>query len=143
MERYFRAGSNTMLDFGKNTFGCICQGKNHLIPGGAIYGNLTHGQVYEIMMSSKRVCTHHHILRFLLISLIMKMHPNVGQTPGARRQNMARYSRIDICILHGVSVCKFIGEYLKFGGPEHQITNRPCFSVFLLWTYTNPTMIQN
>ena len=93
----------------------MCVGKNHLISGGAIYGNLTHGQVYEIMMSSKRVCTHHHILRFLLMSLIMKIHPNAGQTSGARRQNMARYSRIDIYILHGVNVYKFIGEYLKFG----------------------------
>ena len=39
-------------------------------------------QMYENMTSSKGVRTRNHIHMFLRISLVLKIYPNTGQTPG-------------------------------------------------------------
>ena len=44
--------------------------------------NIWNGQMYVNMTSSKGVRTCHHMRRFLRRSLILKVHPNTGQTPG-------------------------------------------------------------
>ena len=60
---------------------------------------LRNGHMYVNMASSKSVCTHHNIRRFLRRSLILKIYPNPGQTPGTRHhglgeeENMNKYER--------------------------------------------------
>ena len=54
-----------------------------------------HGEFDVNMTSSEVVCTRHHIRRFLLRSLVLKIKPNTGQTIGnsdkiERRKNMAK-----------------------------------------------------
>ena len=41
-----------------------------------------YGHKHKNMASSKRACTHHHIRKFLRKSLVLKIHPNIGQTLG-------------------------------------------------------------
>ena len=50
--------------------------------------------MYVNMTSSKGVRTRHHIRRFLHRYLVLKIHPNAGQTPGigakGEKKNMAK-----------------------------------------------------
>ena len=50
--------------------------------------------MYVHMTSSKVVRTRHHIGRFIRRSLVMKIHPSTGQTPGTtaegKKTNMAK-----------------------------------------------------
>ena len=41
-----------------------------------------YGQTYKHITSSKTVRTRHYIRRFLRRYLVLKIHPNAGQTPG-------------------------------------------------------------
>ena len=61
------------------------------------------------MTSSKVVRTHHHIRRFLHISMELKIKPNIGQTPGTtgkieRRINMAKSEGRDLLTIETLKI---------------------------------------
>ena len=82
--------------------------------------------MYVSMASSKGVCTRHRISRFLHISVILKIHPNAGQTSGTTAEG--KKTHMDKC--EGKALLYFETFYFciesKLENQKITVTHSPC-----------------